>query len=452
MQFMKNTFVLILALTALLNGAMAQDVVKVRCELADCQGALAVFTFDGISMKEIQRVMAGPDKAYEFKIPKSGPKFYYIGPFGNNNRPVILGSEAGVLLKGSCGAMAQTLILNSKINSDYEVVKKTMNAYGSQANQALQNWASAPSEAAKTSGLEELKKWDKKKTSLLDSLKKASPLFARVVAMNTYLSYPNNSQGYPGELEYFANEFFKFVDFNDTGFDGLPWVFESFRAYGGTLAGVGIPENELKMFLDHMLDKFPKGKSAQGLALAGIINGLQQRKNPLAPQYMERYIKDFGTVSPESVATLKSEMESMRKLMVGSVAPDFGQATPDGKDLKLSDLRGKYVLIDFWASWCGPCRRENPNVVRMYDQYKDKGFQILSVSLDNARDNWLKAIEADKLSWLHVSDLKGWSNQVAQMYEVTGIPQTYLIGPDGKIVAKGLRGPTLEAKLSELLK
>jgi peroxiredoxin len=188
------------------------------------------------------------------------------------------------------------------------------------------------------------------------------------------------------------------------------------------------------------------------MALAGVINGLQQQKSPLAPEYIDQYIKTFSVLSPESVSILKEDMDKMRKLMVGSVAPDFGQPTPEGNDLKLSDLRGKYVLVDFWASWCGPCRRENPNVVRMYDQYKSKGFEILSVSLDNTRDNWLKAIEADKLNWRHVSDLKGWSNSVAQLYEVTGIPQTYLIGPDGKIVAKGLRGPSLEAKLSELLK
>ena len=167
-------------------------------------------------------------------------------------------------------------------------------------------------------------------------------------------------------------------------------------------------------------------------------------------EYAQRFIKTFAEKSPKAVAAVQEDLNRAMRLITGAVAPDFAQVTPEGKSLKLSDLRGKYILIDFWASWCGPCRQENPNVVRMYEQYKDKGFDILSVSLDSARDRWLQAIEADKLSWKHVSDLKGWSNEVAQMYEVSGIPKTFLIDPQGKIIATDLRGPSLEAKLKEL--
>ena len=109
-----------------------------------------------------------------------------------------------------------------------------------------------------------------------------------------------------------------------------------------------------------------------------------------------------------------------------------------------------YVLIDFWASWCGPCRRDNPNVVRMYNAYKDKGFEILGVSLDRDKTRWLDAIEKDQLTWRHVSDLKGWSNAVASKHDISDIPRTVLIDPEGRINGKNLRGGCLEAKLKEL--
>lgn len=135
----------------------------------------------------------------------------------------------------------------------------------------------------------------------------------------------------------------------------------------------------------------------------------------------------------------------------GQVAPELEFANPDGKVLKLSDLRGKVVLIDFWASWCGPCRRENPNVVNLYAKYNSKGFEVFSVSLDNNKAKWVEAIQKDNLSWPnHVSDLKGWSSAAAKLYGVNSIPCTFLIDKDGRIIAKGLRGDELAQKLRQL--
>jgi len=151
---------------------------------------------------------------------------------------------------------------------------------------------------------------------------------------------------------------------------------------------------------------------------------------------------------------LGAQLLSESLTAIGVVAPDFTQNDPNGKPVKLSDFRGKYVLIDFWASWCGPCRKENPTVVKAYAQFKNKNFEILGVSLDNpnAKAAWLKAIETDKLTWTQVSDLQGWNNKVAVLYGVKGIPQNFLLDPKGVIIAKNLRGDELIQTLSTALK
>lgn len=141
-------------------------------------------------------------------------------------------------------------------------------------------------------------------------------------------------------------------------------------------------------------------------------------------------------------------------LKMGTMAPNFTQATPDGRQVSLTDYRGKYVLVDFWASWCGPCRQENPNLTKVYNAYKDKNFDVLGVSLDEARDRakWVKAIQDDQLPWTQVAELKGWQSKAATAYFIKAIPQNFLVDPTGKIIAINLRGDALPETLARLVK
>ncbi len=158
----------------------------------------------------------------------------------------------------------------------------------------------------------------------------------------------------------------------------------------------------------------------------------------IAKQFAERALSKTPTAAPNN---------STKK-----IAPDFTATTPDGQSIALSNYKGKYILLDFWASWCGPCRKENPNVVAAYNQFKDKNFMIIGMSLDEEKENWQKAIQKDGLVWMQVSELKGWSSVAARNYGVESIPTNFLIDPQGNIVASNLRGEQLMNTLGELLK
>jgi peroxiredoxin len=185
-------------------------------------------------------------------------------------------------------------------------------------------------------------------------------------------------------------------------------------------------------------------------AVTYFIGNFMAREYPYTDleYYYDRLTPEVKAGHPGQL--LRERLDRLRGVNVGGTAPDFSLPTPDGTDLSLSSLRGKYVIVDFWASWCGPCLAEVPNMKAIYDRHHASGLEILGVSLDDKRDNWLDAIDKHGLDWLHVSSLQGWECHVAKMYNVTGIPKMFLLDKDGRVLATDLRGEELATRVAAL--
>jgi thiol-disulfide isomerase/thioredoxin len=243
-----------------------------------------------------------------------------------------------------------------------------------------------------------------------------------------------------------AANFFSKTDFSDPEMTRGDMLSNKIKAYFQMY--VQPQEQSLASAANDLLLKMPFGspnREVTFISMLSLFNQFQlainkQLKTQYKAEYSQsKYIKPF-------LATLRQDAPD-----VGDIAPNIVMADTLGKSVSLESFRGKVVLIDFWASWCGPCRMENPNVVRAFKKYNPKGFTVFSVSLDNSKDKWMAAIKKDNLTWTHVSELKGWETSASRAYQVTGIPATYLLDKEGKIVARNLRGPALDEMLSKLL-
>jgi peroxiredoxin len=252
------------------------------------------------------------------------------------------------------------------------------------------------------------------------------------------------------------DDYRKLVDRQKTYNNSLEQLYQEWSRYGKE------KNKEAQSLVESRIDSIDK--LMKEAVFRSFVN--ENPKSPVALYAVKQYAGydiDADKVEPlfealpdrtrnwPSALAFREQLETAKKTGIGKFAMDFTQNDTLGMPVSLSQFRGKYVLVDFWASWCGPCRVENPNVVKVFNQYKDKGFTVLGVSLDrpNAKDKWLKAIHDDGLAWTQVSDLKFWDNEVARLYGIRAIPQNFLIDPQGKIIAKNLRGLELEQYLAK---
>ena len=442
---------LLMVCTLALAGARAQEV---TVRVPNCAEEMFQFRFNGVAFVPVAPLNKSGEGTYTLTNDADLTQIAYIGPKTGNPIPIVLDGAESFSVSGNCRKMSGAIILGSPANDAYNALKKEFKNLGDATTRLSQTLSTRKvGTPAYEETKAELKKYDDQKLARLAELAASDdPFLASVLAVNLYTSFANTEKGYSNELMYFINERFQYTDFSQPVYATNPWVFEGYRDFTKTLLQARVPGQMLEESLNQQLDLVYNNRPVHKLALGGVIATLKSSQSPLTATFAKQYLKRYRDEEPTAVASLEADIARLEAFADGATAPNFEQMTLDSSGMRgPENFRGKVLLIDFWASWCGPCRKENPNVVRMYKQHKDQGFDILGVSLDKQYGRWAQAVAKDGLEWTHVSDLRGWQNAAAQQYGVRSIPATVLLDREGRIVARNLRGAALEAKVAELL-
>lgn len=437
--------------------AQSTSVHQVQGRFGVCnQDTIRLFFLDGISLRQLAKAPVMEDangKYFAFSFSHIPPGFYFVGGGAPvNTKMVVLGVDSLVFLQGDYASFHQAQTLYSRSNDAFNKAMQISQQLQAQTNQLNQQYQRIKGTAQdKTEITAQMNQLDQQKLALLDSLDKVHPVLRKAMALRTYLTSPAIQDSFNTEIDFFATTYFSQVDLTDSAYQTMPAVNENFQAYAGTLGTLKLPLERVTRYCEKLFEGLPVPGQTHKNAILGLAGGFNGKNDDAFAHYATRYLELYPGDNPEFAQTLSKEIASKKALLIGAVAPDIKLPTPSGDSLAISDLRGQVVLLDFWASWCRPCRMENPRVKAMYEREQEKGFTVLGISLDRSEAAWEKAIADDGLPWYHISDLKQWRSAASRLYKVSSIPHTVLLDREGRIVAKGLRGAALEAKVAELL-